>query len=631
MIVRCLVILLCAVSTLLADATTQPAEMSDAATTQPTTQPAAERRKLPSAAELAARIREQRQTHRPIPHVAQINLNAAIVERPADFIWFAREDTDTLQSLLTRIELATSDQALDAILVTLRSTSLNLAQAQEMRAALARAKAAGKRVFVYADSYDTITYTVACGASDVCLLDGGEILIPGIGIETMFARGLLDKIGVQADYVQIGEYKGADEQFTRTEPSPELREELNKLADALYAQIIDGIAHHRALPRERVAELVDEALISAKRARETGLVDHLIDIDGMEELIARAFEQQEVHLAEDYGLPEREQLDFTNIFSLLARLAREPKQSEQPVIAIVYAEGMIIDGEGGETIFGSRFIGSDDIREAMRTIREDDNIKGVVLRIDSPGGSALASEAMWQAVRRASGEKPLVVSIGSMAASGGYYLASASDHIIADPTAIVGSIGVVGGKFVLKDLYDKIGVSTESFVRGHNADLFSSSQPFSERQRNLVRTWMSNTYEQFTSRVLETRKGRIEDIDRVARGRVFLAQQARELGMVDQLGGLMDAVVYIAERTGLKGGEYEIRAVPGPTTLADLLSGRAGGAMSPVPARLTLTEQSILPALSPATRQMLGWQVQSLQLLQQRPVILVSPYVIRVR
>src|SRR5690606_34192974 len=153
--------------------------------------------------------------------------------------------------------------------------------------------------------------TVACGASDICLLEGGEILIPGIGIETMFARGLLDKIGVQADYVQVGEYKGADEQFTRTEPSDELRHELNKLADALYDQIIDGIANHRALPRQRVAELVDEALISAPQARESGLVDHLVDIDGLRTLIGSAYERDDVHLIEDYGLPEREPMDFT--------------------------------------------------------------------------------------------------------------------------------------------------------------------------------------------------------------------------------------------------------------------------------------------------------------------------------
>lgn len=612
----------------LGDAVTPPA--SDQPATQPTTKPAAKRSEFPTAAELAEKILRLREQHNLLPDVAHIDLNAAVTERPADFSWFGEDDVQTLQVILQRIQQATDDPDIDAILLTLRSTALNLAQAQEVRAALARAVAADKKVYVYADAYDTISYTVATGASDICILAGGEIMIPGVGLEAMFARGLLDLVGVQADYVQIGEYKGADEQYTRTEPTAELRQELNKLSDALYAQIIDGISNHRALPAERVATLVDQALISSQAALESGLVDHLVDIDGLRQLIGQAFETSDINLVAHYGLPEREELDFSNIFALLAQLAHEVPPTDLPVIAVVYAEGMIIDGEGGDGLIGGRSVGSDDIRKAMRIVRRDENIRAVVIRIDSPGGSALASEAMWQAVRRAAAEKPVVVSIGSMAASGGYYLASASDHIIADPTAIVGSIGVVGGKFVLKDLYDKIGLSTESFVRGQNADLFSSTQPFTERQRQMVRNWMTSTYQQFTARILETRKDRIADIENVARGRVFLAQQARDLGLVDQLGGLHDAVLYAAAKAGLDGEEYDVQAIPEPITLADVLNGRPEAA-TPIRPRMSLAEDSILRAVAPEVRQLLGRQIQALQLLQQRPVVLVSPYIVRVR
>lgn len=624
MILRSFVALLLVTSLAIARPTTAPA-------TQPAETPATTRAGFPTAAELAEKIKAMQAQAEATPKFAYFDLNESVLEKPRDFSFFGSDTGLTLRDLLDRIDMAIEDEDVDGLLVHLRTTSFNLAQAQEIRRALVRAREADKRVFVYADAYDTTAYVMASGASDICMLEGGEIMIPGIGIETMFAKGLLDKIGVHADYVQIGEYKGADEQFTRTGPSDELREEMNKISDALYNQIIDGIAAARALPRDRVAAAVDEALITGPRAKELGLVDHLVDIDGIRELIQRELAIEELTLLSDYGAPGRETIDFTNLFALLAQLSKRPQVSDEPAIAIVYAEGMIIDGEGGEGLFSDGgTVGSEDIRRAMRLVGRDENIKGVVLRIDSPGGSALASEAMWQAVRRVAAEKPVVVSIGSMAASGGYYLASAADHIIADPSAIVGSIGVVGGKFVLKDLYGKIGLTTETFARGANADLFSSSSPFTEKQRQLVTQWMQNTYQQFTGRILQTRKDRIPDIDKVARGRIFLAQQAKEFGMVDQIGGIQEAIAYVAEKADLVEGEYDVRTVPAPMTFADLVNGR-NDVTAPMRPRVQVAEDSILRALSPKLRQMLGQQLQAIQLLQQKPVILVTPYVISVK
>jgi protease IV len=246
--------------------------------------------------------------------------------------------------------------------------------------------------------------------------------------------------------------------------------------------------------------------------------------------------------------------------------------------------------------------------------------------------SALASEVMWQAARHTASKKPVIISIGSMAASGGYYLASAGDYIYADPSAIVGSIGVVGGKFVLKGLYDKIGLTSESFYRGKNADLFSDSKPFDDRQRRLVTNWMRNTYEQFTSRVMHTRKDKIKDIDQVARGRIFLAKQAKELGLVDEIGGIEAAIADAAGRAKLEKGKYDVRIVPAPRTLADLLMG-TGAVQAELPFKPTvkISEDSILRTLSPKMRRAVGQQVQFMQLLQDRPVVLVSPYVISVR
>jgi protease-4 len=254
-------------------------------------------------------------------------------------------------------------------------------------------------------------------------------------------------------------------------------------------------------------------------------------------------------------------------------------------------------------------------------------VEAIVLRIDSPGGSAMASEVMWQAARRAAKEKPLVISIGGMAASGGYYIASAGDYIFADPSAIIGSIGVVGGKFVFKDLFAKVGVHTEEFTRGSNAALFSSNQPFTDSQRRLVTNWMTQTYEQFTDRVTSSRGKKIKDIDEVAHGRIFLAKQARDLGMVDELGGLDKAVAHAAAKAGLEEGEYEIKLVPGTKTLGDLLRGDGAGAASPLRVQINLGQFGFLDTLSPSTGKLLRQQLQVLELLQKRPVMLVSPYV----
>jgi protease-4 len=298
---------------------------------------------------------------------------------------------------------------------------------------------------------------------------------------------------------------------------------------------------------------------------------------------------------------------------------------------MIYAQGVISDGRGGGGLFGGEGVGSDDIRHALRIALRDENIKAIVIRIDSPGGSALASEAMWQAVRHAAASKPIVVSIGAMAASGGYYLASASDTIFADPTAIVGSIGVVGGKFVLKDLFGKIGLNTQAFTRGRNADLFSSSQPFNDRQRQMVTQWMKETYTQFTQRIMTTRKGKIADIDKIARGRIFLAANAKALGMVDEIGGADAAIQFAAAKVNLKADQYDVRAIPGPRTFADFFTG-GGESQTPVSgATMQISPDSILGALSPSTRRVLCQQLQFLQLLQQRPVILAAPFIVTTR
>ena len=623
----------------------EPEKVPSPATPPPLPEPenqqqaSADDQKFPTPAELIKRIQQKKASQAKQSKVVHFDLATAVIEKPADFSLFGDTTYMTLRSLVERIHLARNDKDVRGVLLTLGEPSLNFAQAQELRDALAELRRAGKKTFVYADSYDTVTYTLASGATNVCLMEGGEIMIPGVGMEAMFARGLLDKIGVRADYVQIGEYKGADEQYTRTGASEQMKGEMNKLVEALYDQIVDGISLNRNLPRETVGQMIDETIMTAAVAKERGFVDHLVDMDGLRALMAQELGNDSgVDIVSNFGQPQRAHGEVTSPLQLFQMFSKKPETTGKPAVALIYAEGTIVDGEGGEGLLGGSGVGSSTIRRALRRAAMDDNVKAIVIRIDSPGGSAQASEVMWQAARSAAKKKPVVISIGSMAASGGYYLASAGDQIYADPSAIVGSIGVVGGKFVMKDLYGKIGVNTEAFTKGRNADLFSSSKPFDERQRRMVTNWMKGTYEQFTRRVMTTRTGKIKDIDQVARGRIFLAKQAKDLGMVDEIGGVQNAIADAAGRAKMKAGDFEVQVLPQPRTLADLLMAVGGTqAASPVDAKLNLGggaggELSIvLKSLDPGTRKALVQQLQMFQLLQKKPVVLVTPYAVTVR
>ncbi len=608
-----------------------PAASNPPAATQPADKAKAKKGEFPTPAELVARLKEMQAETDAMPQVAYFSFNQVITEKPADFTLFGDPNGLTLRSVIERLKMARDDDELHAVLVNVSQSAFNLAQAQEVRDALIELRRAGKKTFVYADSYDTIGYTIATGATNICLMEGGEIMIPGVGLETMFVKGLLDKIGVKADFVQVGEYKGADESLTRTASSVEHREELNKIADSLYEQIVNGISLNRNLRTETVKRMIDDALITARVAKERGFVDHLVDQDDLRDLMADELGGQ-VNLLARYGVEERRNVDLSNPFALFASLMKKPAVSNKPAVALIYAEGMIVDGHSEAGLFGDGGVGSEDIRRAFRMALRDDQIKAVVVRIDSPGGSALASEVMWQAARRVSREKPVIVSIGGMAASGGYYLASAGDYIYADPSAIIGSIGVVGGKFVTTELFDKLGLTTEAFQRGRNADLFSSSKSWDDRQRRMVTAWMKQTYDQFTDRIMTTRDGKIGDIDKVARGRIFLAQQGKELGMIDEIGGLERAINHAADWVGLRDGEFEVRVVPPPMTFADVFMGNSGTeAMSPFQPKITIPADSMLRAMPASTRQMLVRQMRMMQILEARPVMLMTPYVITVR
>ncbi len=621
-----------ALAALLLASSSSLAQPASTPATPSTTTPA----RRPTPAELIEQIRARQKEIDTLPKVGLIELSGPVTEKPSAFSLFSGGKSESLLALLQRLESARDNKDLRALVIVINhAASMSLSQAAEIRDTLATFKPLNKRVFVYADTYNTLTYTLASGASDIVILEGGELFMPGIGIQNQFFKGLMDKFSVKGDYVQIGEFKGAQEPFTRSAPSDELTAEMNKLADALYNQIISGISTSRQIPRETVRKIVDDAILPARAARDQKLVDHLSDRDSLRSLVETQLSAPKINVIEDYGQGGKPELDFSNPFAFLAAATKRPGPTSRDTIAIVYADGTIVDGEssgGGLPIPGlsdGPSIGSQDIRQAMRDVKNDPNVKAVVIRIDSPGGSALASEVMWQSVRKVSAEKPVIISIGSMAASGGYYLASAGDYIVAEPNGIVGSIGVVGGKFVLSGLYDKLGITSQSYYRGQNADLFSSTSQWSDRQRKMVDTWMRTTYDQFTDRIMTTRKGKIANIDQVARGRVFVSADALALGMVDELGGLTASLTQAATRAKLAPNSYDVRVFPESSgSLADLFSSAHS---SPSIPSANLSQSSLLHLLPADQRKSLSQQIRFIQLLQDRPIILHLPFNLTVR
>lgn len=612
----------------------------DSPTTKPAPKPqgAVAEDHIPTPAELFEKLKAKKSETDKLLKVAHFDLSQPILEKSPDLTLFGDAHLITTHSLVERLHRARDDKGVRAVLITLSANSgFNTSQALEIKDALAELRKAGKRSFVYADAYDTPAYLAASGATDVCLLEGGEIEMLGVDIEPMFLRGLFDKFGVQADFIQIGEFKGADEMYTRTELSEESKGEMNKLADSLYELITTTIAHNRNIPTSNVKQIIDDVFLTAKQAKDRKLIDHLLSQDDLRDLITDEL-HGEINLVSDYAAPQQEKLDFSNPLALLANMGKKPKESGKPSIALIHAEGEIVDGEADDGILStSSNVGSENIRKAFRMASRDENVKAIVLRIDSPGGSALASEVMWQAVHAAAEDKPVIISVGSMAASGGYYLASAGDYIYADPSAIVGSIGVVGGKFVIAGILDKLGVTTQSITRGQNANINSMAQPWNDRQRRLMTNMMKSTYEQFTQRVMSSpnRKSKIKDIDKVARGRIFLAPQAKELGMVDEIGGLTQAIAYAANEVNLKENQYEVKSIPGSRSILDLITGGGSSdgpdARLPFNPHLQLTVDSPLKMLPRSMQTLFLQQIQTMQLFDKRPVVLVSPYVITVK
>jgi protease-4 len=581
----------------------------------------------------------------------RLRLDGPVLEAPDDtaglFALLAQKEAKTLHYWVKTLHRAAGDPDVQGLVLIIEEPELGLAQVEELTAAVKAFRAKGKPVYCYLDQAGNLTYALAASADYITLADYSELEIIGLRGEMMFFKGLLDKIGVEADMMHCGAYKSALEPFTRTEPSPEAAENINWLLDSLFDRWVQLIAEGRKLPVEQVKKLVDAAPLSAAQALEGKLVDEVSSFPAFKQKLHKEF-GPDVKVLKEYEEGEGLAIDWQNpfaFFQFLGKMMEGEAPAAQPGVGLIYIEGSIMVGKSDDNPFGVTTAGSTTLRSAFEQARGDDSIRAVVVRVDSPGGSALASDIIWEAATRCAAQKPVIVSMGNVAGSGGYYVSIPGDTVFAEATTITGSIGVVGGKLILKKLLEeKLGITTTEFVRGQHAGLMSLNRKWTEAERTWMTQYMNSVYEQFKSRVMKSRGDRIKkSLEEVAGGRVYTGAQAVELGLVDKLGGLSDALDLAAKKASL-GRDYEVRLLPKPSGFAEFLSflqklmGKEGEDEFEIGMGPSLRNDPLLRAalplvrdLAPAQLRQLVRDLYNLVILQRERVGCFMPLVPQVR
>jgi len=491
-----------------------------------------------------------------------------------------------LHRVIERLDKAAADGRVKGVVLSIESPDLGRARADELRAAIARVRKAGKPVAAHLVGSQPVHYMVALACDTITMPPAATLEITGVRVEVTFFKELLDKLGVQAEILQVGEFKGAGEPLTRTTMSPQLRAQYESFVGDLFEQLVERIAADRRLAPEKVRELVDTGVFTPEAAREAGLIDAVGYEDEVAAALAKQVELAEPKIARDYAARKIDN-DFSGIGGLvkLVEMLSGQKQAASPgkhkQVAIVHVTGEIAEGKGRDDLLAGGAAGSDAVIEAIRDAAQDDKVAAIVLRIDSPGGSALASDLIWREAERT--KKPVVASLSDTAASGGYYVAVAADKIVAAPGTLTGSIGVVGGKIAVGGALDRQGVHTDVVSKGRNAGWLSMQTPFTAAEREAFMATMKDVYRLFTTKVAAGRKLDVAKLDALAEGRVFTGRMAKEAGLVDRLGTLDDAIDEAKKLAGLAADEEIERVLlPEPRGLFDDLFGMTGPGLPPV-------------------------------------------------
>ena len=488
--------------------------------------------------------------------VMMLDLNGTLVERtqedPLGILSQLLGDgsnTYGLDDILSSIQKAKENENIKGIYLQANSLGTSYASLQEIRNALLDFKESGKFVIAYADSYTQGLYYLSSAADKVLLNPKGMIEWRGIASAPLFYKDLLQKIGVEMQVFKVGTYKSAVEPFIATEMSPANREQVTTFITSIWGQVTEGVSTSRNISVDSLNVYADRMLMfyPAEESVKCGLADTLIYRNDV-----RNYLKKLVEINEDDNLPILGLGDMMNVRKNV------PKDKSGNIVAVYYASGEITDYPSSATSEDG-IVGSKVIRD-LRKLKDNDDVKAVVLRVNSPGGSAFASEQIWHAVKELKTKKPVIVSMGDYAASGGYYISCVADTIVAEPTTLTGSIGIFGMIPNVKGLTDKIGLSYDVVKTNKYADFGNIMRPFNEDEKSLLQMMITEGYDTFVTRCAEGRHMTKEAIEKIAEGRVWTGETAKELGLVDELGGIDKALDIAVAKVGIEG--YTVVSYP---------------------------------------------------------------------
>ena len=523
----------------------------------------------------------------------------------------------SLTGLVMQFKKAKVDKRIKGILLDVNMSGVGWGKAEEIRDAITDFRTSGKPVYAYIEFGLNKEYYIATACDKIIVPPPGELFINGLAADVMFFRGSLDKLGIYPDIYQIGEYKTAGNMFTQKKMTDPHKKYIDELLNDLFDRYVNAIAQTRKKTPDEVKALIDNAPYNAEQAKAAGLIDEAMYRDEVEKQFKKLFGYKDT----DSFVAVRGS-EYRDVSPESLGLNKGER------IAVIYASGEIGSGSSENSPSGDQSIGSDTVAKALNDAAADKTIKAVVLRVDSPGGSGLASDIIWRAVETTNQKKPVVVSMSDVAASGGYYISASAAKIIAQPSTITGSIGVVAGKPVMRGFYDWLGISNEYVLRGKNAGMFRETEKFSDEERAKFEEWIKTTYyRDFVPKVAKGRNRDAQYIDSIAQGRVWTGQQAKDRGLVDEFGGL-DKAIEVAKQLAKIPADKGVERVilPYPTTfLQELLSGGGENANTEVQ-----QQRAVYAALPEDARRALRYMAL-MDRMKNGETMLLMPFDLRVK
>jgi protease IV len=493
-----------------------------------------------------------------------LRLQGDLVESAPDDVFrqvLRGDQAHTVRAVVESLRKAKVDGRVGAVLIVPSGLQLPLwGKVQELREAILDFRRSGKPAIAYLEGADDRSYYLATACDRVYLMPSSQLDLNGLASYELFLGGTFEKIGAQPDFVRIGQYKTAPNTYTERTFTPAHREMSESLTRDMFIQLVRGIADGRKKTEADVAALIDQGPFLAEDALKAGLVDDLAYADQIDDKAQLPGGRLNELKAADYGRVSPTSLGL----------------NRGPRIALIYAVGAIVSGESGfDPLFG-QVVGSDTLIRYIKEARDDRSVRAIVVRVDSPGGSAVASDAIWRELvitRDQKPERPLVVSMSDLAASGGYYIAMAAPHIVAQPGTLTGSIGIFAGKLVTGGTYEKLGANVESVSIGKHAEIYTPERPFNESERAKVQAGIEDFYNRFVENAAASRHMSPAKLDSVAQGRVWTGQQAKQVGLVDALGGLDTALAAAKQRAGIDpDAEVEVVIYPPRRTVFELIA-----------------------------------------------------------